>query len=539
MMSKPVERRPKLTTQEIDYCLLHMIRDPDLFTYAATLLRPTDFSLASEMRYALVWGAALAAADRNGGKLPDQATESVIAMELVSRNDAAGPDVTPEANQLSQDMLGWIFGFPPDQLNPDYYRPLIRDLIVERTVTRDLSKLVADARDVGRPLDLPEVLEQTAARIRQVEASTSEKAKSLVDDWADYQTRLQTYRGQEMLGLRTGMRQLDERTLGLRGLTVLGAMPNVGKTALVLQLGINVINNNPDACFLLVSLEMGRRDLYARVHCNLAEMDYKTLMFGAKELRGRPGTPFKADQLKRLEAADAWVAANGKRVRVLDRETFGASVTAASILGAIQALKAESGATRALVAIDYLQLLPVPTEVARLGDLEADKHRVRVAQDVVAGTRTDGNTVGDAVLVISEARKPTAGKKVWGSELADLMGSSRLGYAADAVLLYRPMRDEEIPENYAAGNDTLGCGPQLEEQGISPAFLTLAKGRDGMRRGEWPIEYHFERSTFNEVQQRRGRDVRPPFTPANLRLGGASPSSETPRPDLLTALGSY
>ena len=144
--------------------------------------------------------------------------------------------------------------------------------------------------------------------------------------------RLQQYRGREFLGLRTGLRQLDDRTLGLRGLILLGAAPNVGKTALVLHLGISIIRENPDACFLFVSLEMDQPSLLTRIYCNLAEMDWATLVRGEKSLRAGSGPYFTPDQQSRLKTADDWIARNGHRIRVHDRQSFGDRVSAAQIL---------------------------------------------------------------------------------------------------------------------------------------------------------------------------------------------------------------
>jgi hypothetical protein len=229
MKTEPRQFKPKLTTIKIDYCLLHMLRDPELFELARQNLQPTDFSTASEMRYAVLWSAALAAAERNGGALPTEGTELCIAGELVSKIDNSHGEVTPEAGDRALNLLDWIFRFNATDLNPAYHRDLIQDLI-ERTIIRDLNKTTALVREVGRPLDLPEALEQAASRIRELKQTGTSIARNLREEWPDFQTRLQEYRGREFLGLRTGLSQLDNRTLGLRGLILLGAMPNVGKT---------------------------------------------------------------------------------------------------------------------------------------------------------------------------------------------------------------------------------------------------------------------------------------------------------------------
>ena len=68
----------RLTTSQIEECLLHMLRDPESFQYARQNLQPLDFSPLGELRYVLVWQSALNVAERNGGTLPVQGFEACI-----------------------------------------------------------------------------------------------------------------------------------------------------------------------------------------------------------------------------------------------------------------------------------------------------------------------------------------------------------------------------------------------------------------------------------------------------------------------------
>src|SRR5207244_843094 len=92
--------------------------------------------------------------------------------------------------------------------------------------------------------------------------------------------------------------------------------------------------------------------------------------------RGQAGVePFTPQDRQRLDAASQALRTSGvsRRILILDRQSLGPNPTVAGLLGRINAFKAQAGATRAFIAIDYLQLLPVPDQVARQGDLEADR----------------------------------------------------------------------------------------------------------------------------------------------------------------------
>ena len=59
-----------------------------------------------------------------------------------------------------------------------------------------------------------------------------------------------------------------------------------------------------------------------------------------------------------------------------------------------------------------------------------------------------------------------------------------------------------------------------------------------MRRGEWPVEYHFERSVFREIERPRHVAGRVPLPPGDRR-GRESVEVAGVRRDPFTALDSY
>lgn len=173
MKNEPEATKSKLTTQQIDYCMLHMIRDPELFAYARQHLKPTDFSPTGEAYYGVLWAAALDAAERTYGVLPLIGTELIIAMELTSRLDSAGNQITKEASDLSVSLLSWIFQIDSSALNPAYYKPLVQDLIIERTIVGQMKREMNQAQEVGLSFNVIKSLETYNNKLQQVLVDSS------------------------------------------------------------------------------------------------------------------------------------------------------------------------------------------------------------------------------------------------------------------------------------------------------------------------------------------------------------------------------
>src|SRR6202012_5370163 len=93
----------------------------------------------------------------------------------------------------------------------------------------------------------------------------AEPISSVAEELDAHSEMLVKARGKEFLGLpQRTIAKLDEATLGLRGLILLAAPPNIGKTTLATQIGMDIVKNNPDACFLFLSLEMSRFEILTR-----------------------------------------------------------------------------------------------------------------------------------------------------------------------------------------------------------------------------------------------------------------------------------
>ena len=441
----------------------------------------------------------------------EEEIEENVEVEVKTEEDDGG-DISVDYTESSNGFLPWAFSVPPEQLVVDRGRKLLQRFLKERAI----HELFAFASLAGRVPKNPTVLlEECARRLQQYENLGQPPARSLSDEWANHKRQQEQFRGRELIGLKTGMDELDKRTLGVRDIMVLGAMPGAGKTTLAVQIGVGVARRHADndAVVVIISLDMSRDEIMDRIHCHLAGIDWTTLKFGSWDRRRVGESPwFNQQDQVRLDAADRQIVDEGlgSRILVHDRMSLGNIITASRLSNIVEAFKRQAGASRSFLIIDYLQLLPVPEAAFKGGDLEGDKCRIRLIQDYLDRTRTPANPAGDPVLAISEARKPPKAKDGWGYEMAELMGSARLAYAPPMVFMYRPASDTDLVTYHNATKQEVdSLRAVFESHGIAPVVLTLAKGRDGTQRGSWGLEFDYRRSTFHAVATRSQDPVIP------------------------------
>lgn len=114
--------------------------------------------------------------------------------------------------------------------------------------------------------------------------------------------------------------------------------------------------------------------------------------------------------------------------------------------------------------------------------------------------------------------------------LDDLMGTTRLAYAADAILLLRPMTDPDVERVYKVQKDSVKLKRStLKGHRITPLVLKIEKARDGSFRGDVPLEFEYTRSTMTPVDEPFGDDPTVgPLHPANPAPPPSTPPQTQP-----------
>jgi hypothetical protein len=308
-------------------------------------------------------------------------------------------------------------------------------------------------------------------------------------DWGAYLQRLQDRRGQALLGLSTGLAGLDQALAGLRGLNFLAGGPGDGKTALCTSIAASALRAHPDAAVLFLSLDMGKTTLLDRLLCREAGLTYRELL--ARDL--------SEDARRRLKVAQGRLSKEVlPRLRIVERQALRAKggLDAGLLSEHCCRLRAETGAARVLVVLDYLGLIDIRGK--GLTPTEADQRRVEMLQEAAGLSRAAGSP--DVFLIVSEVRKGDGGRTRL--SLDDVLGSTRVAYAADVVLLLE--RDDR------AG----GASP-----GRVALSVTVAKGRDGTARERLRLTFEHDVYRFLEparpaaggeaTRGGRGREVDP------------------------------
>ena len=151
---------------------------------------------------------------------------------------------------------------------------------------------------------------------------------------------------------------MDNLTSGIRGNILLAAAPNVGKTALTIQISLDILKHNPEACVVYLSLEMPKHSILSRIRCHLAEMDWDTLVFGSDKNQ-RTETFFTKEDLEKLEKSDNCLKDLGNRFCIITEKEC-SEISVGTVIKIIEDLKKKTNCSRVFVVLDYLQVWPIP-----------------------------------------------------------------------------------------------------------------------------------------------------------------------------------
>jgi len=244
----------------------------------------------------------------------------------------------------------------------------------------------------------------------------------------------------DLLGIKTGIAELDKKTLGLDGLIVLGGIAGQGKTSLALQLAFDVCELGTPTIFY--SLEMPRRAIFTKILNRLAQVKYSDILLKGrqyldetrqdKNLLGESVDFYKLltkNHADKLKTAKEKLAKTSDKFYLRSRESKEADITFKSVEREINLVKAEHTADKVLVVIDHLQ-------VFNAGDY---KDQIDKEGKLITGFKGISERTGATIVLISQKNK--AG--FTSSGLQTIKGSVDIVYLADVVMFLESESEKE------------------------------------------------------------------------------------------------
>lgn len=327
-----------------------------------------------------------------------------------------------------------------------------------------------------KPFD---ILEETAVKVEGIE--TPKPAGDYLEQY--YKTlgdgKL------EYLGIKTGLAELDKKTLGLDGLIVLGGTAGAGKTSLALQITCGACELGTPT--IIYSLEMPRRAIFTKILNRLAEVKYSDILLKGrqyldetsqvKNLLGEKENFYNLlnkQQADRLKEAKDKLIKTSEKFYLRTRESGEAEITFESVEQEINIIKAEHNAEKVLVVIDHLQ-------VFNAGDY---KDQIDKEGKLITGFKGISERTGATILLISQKNK--AGFTTKG--LQTIKGSVDIVYLADLVMFLETEKQND-------GQDLTFT--DFEGQSIKKIELHIEKNRYNAP-SRIKLDFNGEFSSFSE-----------------------------------------
>lgn len=327
------------------------------------------------------------------------------------------------------------------------YVKRIKELSARRTLQRVAERLSASAADEGLPPD--ETAEEAMAELRRVGRSkvTWQEMSAMVGMTMDDVEKLAGGGGTVT---PTGIADLDAAMGGFfpGELTVLGARPGVGKSALAAYMGVQIAAKGKKVA--VCSLEMSPIQYVKRLIAAQSGVDGRKLRTG----RGLTETDWTA-------MSDACAELAGYSM------PFTFSVTTVEDLAAAARRRKDARGLDLLV-VDYLQLLKVKRAC------ESDYVRITTVSHELKAIALELEV---PVLALAQVSRPETKGRLRMPTLDSLRGSGDIEQDADNVLLLHrveSVRDEEVPER-----DRATVAAFLDRGDMQYIRANLAKQRNG------------------------------------------------------------
>jgi len=161
------------TGWEIEFMLMHIVRDEAVFQMAVSELTPEMLSKPSEVPYQHIWRAILEHYQEYS-VCPKYETLAMRALAAIEQDPIArvDPEIGAMMLKRSEWLLEWMYDTtinPPDSIEPAPAKDILRNLLISRGPEDELRRAIENS--VGnRVINLPELVANAKQRIENIEA---------------------------------------------------------------------------------------------------------------------------------------------------------------------------------------------------------------------------------------------------------------------------------------------------------------------------------------------------------------------------------
>jgi replicative DNA helicase len=335
------------------------------------------------------------------------------------------------------DALVRLQNATPAISSADRYAKIVRDTARLRRVIKAASEIAEIA--YSEPADVDKALDEAEGKIYDVSSGHVNEGARQLSDLVVESLGIIEKRWEDpsaMTGVPTGFDKLDELLLGLQpgALHVIGARPGMGKSALALNIAVNVARSTMRPV-IFFSLEMSAYELSQRVLASEASVPSEVLRGAAPNERqwteigravGRLDIPLVIDDSPMTSVGS--MRARARRTRLAEGDL-------------------------ALIVVDYLQLMG--------GDVKVENRQLEVS-DISRNLKLMAREFNVPIIALSQLSRNLENRSDKKPNLSDLRESGAIEQDADVVMF--------IYRGDAAGDSTAVRGS---------ADLIVAKHRAG------------------------------------------------------------
>lgn len=354
-----------------------------------------------------------------------------------------------DGQESASSALEWLLGTHPGESESAADR-LARDVaqLVRKAHLRDImAQGIAVLSGPGEAVDL-------IAQVQSLVATSPGSSLNVIESGEGVRKMLTEYGDRKAgkalpLGVPTGYPDIDGVLGGLptSAVTILGARPSQGKTAIASCIALNAVMQGHPCIFF--SHEMMAQDILQRMACQMQRLSYAHLRAGRL-------SPFGEQKLM-----NGCNNLTSKDLYIIDTGGPNPNECRCTAMYLINKVRSHGNMLPPLIVVDYIQLEHIKgTRQTRAEELT----------DISAAWVETSKITGAAILILAQLNRQADGSQ---PKMSQLRESGALEQDANAVmLLWRPAKDRKPDDNFTPDP------ADRSKAGANWAVLSVAKSRN-------------------------------------------------------------